>query len=76
MTVHDGLLFELDNHEQTAQAIEIMRGAGRDVCGGFEVGVGVDQLLEGGARYQDGRAVAKEMWATVMRALQQVGAVP
>ena len=73
MTVHDGLLFEVDSREQAAHAAEIMRGAGRDICGGFDVGVGVDQMLEGGARYQDGRAVAKEMWGTVMRALQQVG---
>ena len=36
----------------------------------------VDQLLENGARYQDKRPMAQKMWATIMKALQAVGAVP
>ncbi len=59
-----------------------MCAVGRDVCGGLEVGVDVDQGLDQrrqlmfGARYRDKRAVAKKMWATVMAALQAVGALP
>ena len=34
MLIHDGILLEVDNEEQIKQAIEIMRGAGRDVCEG------------------------------------------
>ena len=75
MLVHDGILFELDNEEQVAHAIEIMRGAGRDVCGGFEIGVDVDQKLIGGARYRDKRPVAIKMWEVVMETLQEIGAI-
>ena len=76
MLVHDGILFELDNEEQVDQAKEIMRKAGREVCNGFELGVDVDQKLLNGARYQDGRDVAKEMWATIMSALREIKALP
>ena len=53
-----------------------MRAAGRDVCNGLEIGVDVDQRLEGGARYRDKRPMAQKMWATMMLALQAVGAIP
>jgi hypothetical protein len=76
MLVHDGILFELDNEEQVAHAIEIMRGAGRDVCGGFEIGVDVDQKLIGGAHFRDKRPVALSMWATVMETLRELGVLP
>ena len=76
MLVHDGILFELDNEEQVTHAVEIMRGAGRDVCGGFEIDVDVDQKLIGGARYRDKRPVAESMWNTVMATLQAIGALP
>jgi DNA polymerase-1 len=76
MLVHDGILFELDNQEQVAQATDIMRVAGREVCNGLEIGVDVDQRLEHGARYQDKRPVAKKMWATIMDVLQDIGAIP
>ena len=76
MLIHDGLLLEVRDREQIAQAIEIMKAAGRDVCDGFEIGVDVDQLLENGARYQDKRPVAKAMWETMMRALAEVRATP
>jgi DNA polymerase I len=76
MLIHDGILFEETDKEKIAHAIEIMRGAGRDVCDGFEIGVDVDQLLDGGARYQDKRPVAQKMWATIMIALQTIGALP
>lgn len=75
MLVHDGLLIEVTDAEQIAQAIDIMKVAGRDVCGGFEIGVDVDQRLENGARYRDKRPVAKKMWATMMDALQDIGAI-
>ena len=75
MLVHDGILIEVRDREQIAHAIEIMREAGRAVCNGFEIGVDIDQKLEGGARYQDKRTVAKEMWATVMGTLQSIGAL-
>jgi DNA polymerase I len=75
MLVHDGILLEVDNREQIAHAIEIMRTAGREVCDGFEIDVDVDQELVGGARYKDKRPVAQRMWMTVIRALQAVGAL-
>jgi hypothetical protein len=75
MLVHDGILFELDSEEQVQHASEIMHTAGRDVCGGFEVGVDEDQKLIGGARYRDKRPVALSMWNTVMATLQAIGAL-
>ena len=76
MLIHDGLLLEVSNKEQIAQAIDIMKAAGRDVCGGLEIGVDVDQMLENGARYRDKRPVAKKMWETMMQTLQDIGAIP
>lgn len=76
MLVHDGILFELDTDEQAQHAVEIMRGAGRDVCGGFEIGVDVDQRLINGARYRDKRPLAVSMWNAVMQVLQEIGALP
>ena len=75
MLIHDGMLLEVRDREQIAQAIEIMKTAGRDVCDGFEIGVDIDQLLENGARYQDKRPMAKGMWATIMRVLADVRAI-
>jgi DNA polymerase I len=76
MLIHDGLLLEVNDKEQITQAIDIMKAAGRDVCNGLEIGVDVDQMLEGGARYRDKRPVAKNMWETMMSALQEIGALP
>jgi hypothetical protein len=76
MLVHDGILLEVETKEQIAAAMEAMRWAGREVCDGFEVGVDIDQMLEGGARYRDKRPVARKLWATIMGALQAIGAVP
>jgi hypothetical protein len=76
MLIHDGILFEEIDREKIAHAIEIMGGAGRDVCDGFEIGVDMDQPLEGGARYQDKRPMAQKMWATIMTALRAIGALP
>jgi DNA polymerase-1 len=76
MLIHDGILFEETDREKLNQAIEIMRGAGRDVCNGLEIGVDVDQMLIGGARYRDKREMAQKMWATIMNTLQAIGALP
>jgi DNA polymerase I len=76
MLIHDGILLEARDKEDIAQAIEIMRAAGRDVCRGLEVGVDIDQELHNGARYTDKRDVAKQMWKTIMRALEEIGAAP
>jgi hypothetical protein len=76
MLIHDGILLEADNDEQSARAIEIMREAGRDVCNSLEIGVDVDQRLEGGARYRDKRPLARQMWATIMGVLDAVRALP
>jgi DNA polymerase family A len=75
MLVHDGILFELDNEEQVAHAKEIMQAAGTEVCGGFKIGVDVDQKLIGGAHYRDKRPVAQKMWAVVMDVLRELGAI-
>jgi hypothetical protein len=76
MLIHDGILFEEADQEKIEHAAEIMRGAGRDVCSGLEIGVDVDQLLENGARYQDKRPVPQRMWATIMGVLRTIGALP
>jgi DNA polymerase I len=76
MLIHDGILLEVCAKSEIAAAVEIMKAAGRDVCNGFEIGVDVDQMLEGGTRYRDKRPVAQQMWATMMRALQGMGAMP
>ena len=49
---------------------------GRDVCNGLEIGVDIDQKLDGGARYRDKRPMAQKMWATIMNTLQTIGALP
>lgn len=61
MLVHDGILFEERDRETIEHAKEIMLAAGREICGGFEIGVDVDQWLIGGARYRDKREVAQKM---------------
>ena len=76
MLIHDGILLEVSDREQMEHAKEIMLQAGRDVCNGFEIGVDVDQMLVGGARYSDKRPTAKKMWATIMAALEAVRAIP
>jgi hypothetical protein len=76
MLIHDGILLEETEHEKIEHAQEIMRGAGRDVCNGLEIGVDVDQLLKNGARYHDKRPVAEQMWQTVIHALDTIGAMP
>jgi hypothetical protein len=76
MLIHDGILFEMTDREQIEHAAEIMRAAGRDVCDGLEIGVDIDQLLLGGARYTDKRPMAKKMWATIMNVLTAIGALP
>jgi DNA polymerase-1 len=72
MLVHDGILFEETDPEKIAHAQEIMRGAGRDVCGGFEIGVDIDQMLGGGARYRDKRPMAQKMWQKIEDTLDVV----
>jgi DNA polymerase-1 len=76
MLIHDGVLIEATDEAQIEQAKEIMLAAGWEVCGGFEIGVDIDQRLEDGARYRDKRPVAEKMWRTMMKALQAVGAIP
>jgi hypothetical protein len=76
MLIHDGLLLEARDMEQVEQAKDIMRAAGRDVCDGLEIGVDIDQELRNGERYRDKRPVAKKMWETMMRTLQEIGALP
>jgi hypothetical protein len=76
MLIHDGILFEVTEREQIEHAQEIMCTAGRDTCDGLEIGVDVDQMLVGGARYHDKRPMAGKMWATIMRALEATKAVP
>jgi hypothetical protein len=76
MLIHDGILFEVMDREQVEHAKEIMRAAGRDVCDGLEIGVDTDQDLHNGARYRDKRPMAKKMWETMMRTLQEIGALP
>jgi DNA polymerase-1 len=75
MTAHDAVLLEVNNEEQIEHAKEIMSQAGCDVLAGFKIGVDADPPLENGARYQDKRDVAREMWSTIMSTLQDLGAL-
>ena len=74
MLVHDAVLLEVQSDEQIEYAKEIMRQTGRDVCRGLDIGVDIGQPLKNSARYRDKRG--KEMWITMMRTLQEVGAIP
>jgi hypothetical protein len=76
MLIHDGILLEVQDTEQIETVINIMRAAGRDVCGGFEIDVEIDQLLKQRQRYCDKRELAKEMWDTIMDVLETVRAMP
>jgi len=73
MLVHDGIVFELDNMEQVEQAKSIMATVGAEVCDGFQIGVGVEQLRQHGDRFRDKRG--KKMWSTIMNTLIRVGAI-
>jgi DNA polymerase I-like protein with 3'-5' exonuclease and polymerase domains len=79
MLIHDGILFEETERAKLEHAIEIMRQAGRDVCDGMAIGVGIDQspeqLRANGNRYQDKRPVAQQMWSTIMTTLETIGAL-
>ena len=76
MLIHDGILLEETDCEKIEHAKDIMCGAGRDTCDGFEIGVDIDQMLMSGARYRDKRPMAQKMWATMLGALRAIGAVP
>jgi DNA polymerase I len=76
MLIHDGILLELNSTEELEHAKQIMVAAGYDVCPGLRIDAEPDQILTNGARYRDGRPVAKAMWATMMRTLQEIGALP
>jgi hypothetical protein len=76
MLVHDGILLEETDRARVEEAKDIMRSAGRDVCGGLEIGVDTDQELVGGARYSDKRPMARSMWATIMGVLRDINALP
>jgi DNA polymerase I len=76
MLIHDGILLELNSTEELEHAKQIMVDAGYDVCPGLRIDAEPDQILTNGARYRDGRPVAKAMWATMMRTLQEIRALP
>jgi DNA polymerase I len=77
MLVHDGILIEVQNDDQVRQVAEIMRAAGKEVCGGFEVGADVDfDSRKKGQRFIDKRPVALAMWKVVMDVLREIGALP
>jgi hypothetical protein len=76
MLIHDGILFEETEPEKIEQATEIMRNAGRDVCGGFEVGVDLDKRIDGGEHYHDKRPMAVKMYTTIENTIEAIGAMP
>jgi DNA polymerase I len=75
MLVHDAVLLTADSEEQIAHAVEIMELAASDVCNGFKIGVDIERM-ENGGRFRDKRPTAEKIWATIMLALQEVGALP
>lgn len=77
MLIHDGILVEVQDQEQVAQVLEIMRAAGTEVCRGLEVGADLEfDSRKHGARFVDKRPVAISMWATIMDVLREIGALP
>jgi DNA polymerase-1 len=76
MLIHDGILLELQTMEQVAHAREIMQKAGTEVCRGFQIDVGIEQLLKGGERFHDKRDMAVKMWRTIIDVLIEIGALP
>jgi hypothetical protein len=62
---------EEHDRERVQEVKEIMLGTGREVCGGFTIRVDGDEKPI--RRYQDKRG--KEMWALMMKTLQEVGAL-
>lgn len=78
MLVHDAILIEAKSRADVDLAVEIMREAGRVTCKGLAIGADADQGKEmiPGQRFRDARPVAKEMWASIMQALQEIGALP
>jgi DNA polymerase-1 len=76
MLVHDAILLEESTDEKIEHAKEIMLAAGRNVCGGLEIGVDAEPPLKGGARYRDKRPMATSMWAAIMSVLQAINALP
>src|SRR5438034_7859440 len=76
MLVHDAVLVEVSDAEQLDFVKEEMCRAGRDLCGGLEIGASVDQKLVGGERYRDSRPVAKKLWRAMMEELQRLKAIP
>ncbi|WMT76066.1 DNA polymerase [Bradyrhizobium sp. Ash2021] len=76
MLIHDGILFEDTGPEKIEHAIEIMSKAGREVCGGLEIGVELDKRIDGGERYVDSRPMALKMWSTIMNTVEAIGALP
>jgi hypothetical protein len=76
MLIHDGILFEETEPEKIEHAIEIMRSAGRDVCGGFDFGVDLDKRFEGGEHYHDKRPMAVKMYTTIENTIEAIGAMP
>jgi DNA polymerase I-like protein with 3'-5' exonuclease and polymerase domains len=76
MLVHDGILFEETDPRRVAEAAEIMRAVGREICNGIYVGVDLDWSTKDGLRYRDKRQMAQKMWATIMDVLVSIGALP
>ena len=50
--------------------------AGRDVCDGLEIGVDADQRFTMGRDTATSGRWRQKMWATMMRTLQEIGALP
>lgn len=74
MLVHDGILFDEDDPRKIEEAREIMRGVGREICDGIDVGVDLDwSTLKSGQRYCDKRPMAMKMWADIINILRSIG---
>ena len=75
MLVHDAVLLEADSEEQIAHAVEIMERAGQRRLQRLQDRRRCRAHGNGG-RFRDKRPAAEKIWATIMLALQEVGALP
>jgi hypothetical protein len=74
MSAHDAFLLEETDPRRIEEAEQIMRDVASRTCG-FPVDAARDQFLRPGEHYADKRPKAREVWATIMEVLAEIGAL-
>ena len=76
MLVHDGILLERTTaNRSSTQGRSCAEPDATFVTASKSASMLIRKLI-GGARYHDKRPIAQQMWDTIMRALEAVGALP